>query len=40
MGSLHAKADDGKRTVAVTAIAIGSLTQVTVEYGATGGATE
>jgi hypothetical protein len=40
VGSLQAKADGGKRTVAVTAVAIGNLTQVTVEYGATGGATE
>jgi hypothetical protein len=40
MGSLHAKAGDGTRTVAVTAVAIGNLTQVTVEYGATGGAKE
>lgn len=40
VGSLHAKGDGGARTVAVTAIPIGDLTQVTVEYGATGGATE
>ncbi len=38
--SLHAKADGGKRTVAVTAIPIGTTTQVTVEYGATGGASD
>ncbi len=40
MGSVHAKGDDGKRTVTVTAVAIGNLTQVTVEYEASEGAAE
>ncbi|HQT93623.1 MAG TPA: hypothetical protein PK435_03240 [Thermoanaerobaculaceae bacterium] len=40
LGSLHAKADGGARTVSVSAIPIGATTHVTVEYGATGGAKE
>ncbi len=37
MGNLTAKGDDGKHTVNVTVIRVGEATQVTVEYGTTGG---
>ena len=40
VGGAHAKAEDGKRTVVVTAIAVAGVTQVTVEYGAGAGAAE
>ena len=40
VASLDAKAEDGKRTVVVTAIAVAGVTQVTVEYGAGAGAAE
>ncbi len=40
VGTVHGKADGGARTVAATVIPIGNITQVTVEYAATGGAKE
>jgi hypothetical protein len=40
MVNLTAKGDGGKRTVNVTAMRVNDLTQVTVSYGATGGAAE
>jgi pyruvate/2-oxoacid:ferredoxin oxidoreductase alpha subunit len=40
VGTVHGKADGGARTVAATAIPIGNMTQVTVEYAATGNAKE